>query len=202
MDRYTTQKTRTILPDWNTSMPETPAPLPGHGRGAAGRGRASRSLRSLEAAQSIREQCQQLALSIFFREDVTIKSLGFTSSIAGEGKSFLARTTARAFAEESSLPVILLDCNWARPQLHEFFQCAPTPGLAEWIRGECSEADIRHHVDSNLIFIPAGDGKHDTVKLLHYMQQNHILDMLSRSDQQRQPLQRAIPATPDRPITC
>lgn len=199
MDQYTTQKTGVIPPDWNTSMPATPTPLPGYERDVAGRNTASHSPRALSAAQNIREQCQQLALSIFFREGVTINSLGFTSSIAGEGKSFLAVATARALAEGNSHPVTLLDCNWDRPHLHELFGCAPTPGLAEWIRGECSEAYIHRHVGSNLTLIPAGDGKHDAVKLLHYMQQSHFLEMLGRSEQQRQIQQRDVPDTPLRP---
>lgn len=191
MDQHTSQKTGPIPPDWNTPMPETPAPFPAPGRDAASRKTAS-PLRTPSTAQDIREQCQQLALSIFFREGVTINSLGFTSSIAGEGKSFLAMTTARAFAEESSLPVILLDCNWDRPKLHEFFGCAPTPGLAEWIRGECSEGYIRHRVGNNLTLIPAGNGKHDAVKLLQYMQQHHLLDVLAHTEKQGQLLQRGM----------
>lgn len=199
MDQYTTRKTGVIPPNLNTSIPETPAPFPGYHREPASKNTASPSPRAISAAQNIREQCQQLALSIFFREGVAINSLGFTSSIAGEGKSFLAMTTARAFAEESSQPIILLDCNWDRSKLHEFFGGAPTPGLAEWIRGECSEAHIRHQVGKNLTLITAGDGKHDAIKLLHYMQQSHLLDTLGYSEKQRQLLQRGMLDTSSRP---
>lgn len=199
MDQYPTQKTSIVAPDWHTSMPETPLPFPGYGKDATSTKRPSRDRRDIPADQRLREQCQQLALSIFFREDVTINSLGFTSSIAGEGKSFLATMTARAFAEESSKPVLLLDCNWDRPRLHELFHCAPTPGLAEWIRGECGEAEMRRRVGNNLTLIPAGNGKHDAVKLLDYMQHSNFLDMLARSDQQRQLLQRGLLDTAERP---
>ena len=199
MDQYTTQKTGAIPPDWYTSVPETPAPFPGYQRESISRNTTSHSPHAISTAKNIREQCQQLAHSIFFREGVTINSLGFTSSIAGEGKSFLALATAKAFAEESNQPVILLDCNWDRADLYECFGCPPTPGLAEWIRGECSEAHIRHQVGRNLTFIPAGDGKHDAIKLLHYLQQSHLLDMLAHSGNRGQVLQRDMLDTSGRP---
>ena len=45
--------------------------------------------------QMLQEQGQRLCLSLFSREQAPIRSLGFTSSIGGEGKSFLALVTAR-----------------------------------------------------------------------------------------------------------
>ena len=127
----------------------------------------------------LHEQCRQLCLSVFYRRHEPVRSLGFTSSIEGEGKSFLSIMSAQSLAEDSSYPVLLVECNWERPSLHKFFGFESTPGLAEWLRGECSEDDIRHKADQNLTIIPAGDGKQDSVKLLELIRQKGLLDIFT-----------------------
>ncbi len=131
--------------------------------------------------QTIREQCRQLCVSLFFREQAPIHSLGFTSSLRGEGKSFLALLAASELAKDSSEPVTLLECNWENPYFHSHFGFAPTPGLAEWLRGECSEMAIRQHVGDNLTVIPAGNGHRDAVKLLQHIQQKKLLNIFGCS---------------------
>jgi Mrp family chromosome partitioning ATPase len=130
----------------------------------------------------LREQCRQLYLSLFFREDAPVRSLGFTSSLNGEGKSFLALVTADLLAQDSSEPVTLLECNWENPFLHQHFGFAPTPGLAEWLHGECSETAIHRRISRNLTVIPAGDGKHDAVALLQHVRQRGLVNMLGHSN--------------------
>jgi Mrp family chromosome partitioning ATPase len=141
------------------------------------------SKRVVPHARFLREQCRQLCLSVFFRKHEPRHSLGLTSSIAGEGKSFLSIMLAQALADDSTSPVALLECNWEHPSLHEYFGFSSTPGLAEWLRGECSEEDIRHKTDRNLTVIPAGDGERDAVKLLELIRQKGLLDMLADSNE-------------------
>ncbi len=137
----------------------------------------SRARKDAAMAQKIREQCRQLCVSLFFREQAPVRSLGFTSSLRGEGKSFLAMIAAAELAKDSPEPVTLLECNWEQPYFHTHFGFAPTPGLAEWLRGECSEMAIRHQIDDNLTAIPAGDGRKDAVKLLHHIRQQKLLNI-------------------------
>lgn len=131
--------------------------------------------RDAASARMLQERCRQLCLSLFFRESAPVRSLGFTSSIHGEGKSFLALVTAQVLAHDSSEPVTLIECNWEHPSLHEYFDIPATPGLAEWLRGTCDEDDIRYQVDGNLTVIPAGNGSQDAVKLLKQVQKNGLL---------------------------
>ena len=70
------------------------------------------SKRDIARAQMLQERCRQLCLSVFFREHAPVRSLGFTSSLVGEGKSFLAVVTAGVLSDDSSSPVTLLECNW------------------------------------------------------------------------------------------
>ena len=166
-----------LLPGRKTSIP----PLSGKKEMRDTRSQFS-SKRAVEEAQMVQDQCQQLCLSVFFREHAPVSSLGFTSAIGGEGKSFLAMVTSKVLANDSSNPVTLLECNWDHPSLYESFGCPQAPGLAEWLRGECSETDIRHQVSSNLTFIPAGKGEQDAVKLLQQMRQKDLLDALRHTN--------------------
>jgi Mrp family chromosome partitioning ATPase len=130
-------------------------------------------------SRRVHQLCRQFCLSLFFREHDPVHSLGFTSSIGGEGKSFLALVTAQVLASDSNQPVTLVECNWEHPTLHKYFGIPSAPGLAEWLRGTCEERDIRHQVDDNLTFIPAGNGMQDAVKLLKQVQQQSLINVFS-----------------------
>lgn len=125
-------------------------------------------------AMALRDRCRQLCVALFFREQAPIHSIGFTSAVAGEGKTFVARLTAGIAAHDSAGPTTLLECNWDHPTFHEYFGIPTRPGLAEWLRGECSEMNIRYQVDENLFVIPAGDARQDAVKLLRQLQRGGV----------------------------
>ncbi len=99
---------------------------------------SSPSKRTLEEAQMLRIRCKQLCVSTFFQEHTPVHSLGFTSAISGEGKSFLARIAAEAMAEDDSVPVTLLECNWENPSFNTAFDLPQGPGLAEWLHEDCN----------------------------------------------------------------
>src|SRR5690348_5454045 len=63
-----------------------------------------RSISKRDATQirGVQEQCRKLCLTLFFREPVATRSLGFTSALAGEGKSFLSMVTAGVLAADST----------------------------------------------------------------------------------------------------
>src|SRR5437879_1848217 len=50
------------------------------------------------------EQCSGLCASTFFCEEAPVCSLGFTSALAGEGKSFVAALTAVVLATDCCRP--------------------------------------------------------------------------------------------------
>ncbi|HEU5439933.1 MAG TPA: CpsD/CapB family tyrosine-protein kinase [Ktedonobacterales bacterium] len=168
--------TGTRTPTQITVAPETAlAARNGRAASAASRGVGAwptrRNERASRGMPDVREQSRRLSVSLFMREQSPVRSVGFTSAIAGEGKSLLALTTAAVLAEDSIEPVLLLEANWEHPTLHEHFGLPPTPGLAEWLRGECSEEDVRHEVAENLSVVVAGDGRADAVKLLRRLRE-------------------------------
>jgi Mrp family chromosome partitioning ATPase len=139
--------------------------------------------RPKEVVRVLRTRCKQLGVSLFFQENTTVRSLGFTSAIAGEGKTFLAQLTAEVMAEDSDLPVVLLECNWENPMLSSMYNLAPSPGLSDWLLGRCSLEAIRRQVASNLTVIPAGDSVYSATKLLHKLQQRGTDSVLTSPDE-------------------
>lgn len=123
----------------------------------------------------LQRQCLKMALSIFATAQV--RSLGFTSAIAGEGKTFLASATASALASKAHRPVTLVDCNWEHPSLHALYNLADAPGLAEWARGECELSEIRHQVSPMLTVIPAGTALGDAINITRKLSA-HSIDLL------------------------
>ncbi|HEX6477319.1 MAG TPA: hypothetical protein VF043_00635, partial [Ktedonobacteraceae bacterium] len=165
----------------NTERP-LPVPQPVVPRKQPGMTRPEMSGPGARDIYLLREQCRQLCLSLFFREHAPVRSLGFTSPLNGEGKSFLALVTADLLANDCSEPVTLVECNWENPFLHQHFGFAATPGLAEWLHGECSETAILRRISRNLTVIPAGDGKGDAVALLQHVRQRGLVNMLGHSN--------------------
>jgi protein-tyrosine kinase len=139
------------------------------------------SKRDRASTRMLQDRCRHLCLSIFSHDESPVRSLGFTSSIQGEGKSFLALITAQILAHDSGEPVTLVECNWEHPTLHTYFNIPSTPGLAEWLLGICQEEEIRYQVDNNLTVIPAGDGSRNPVKLLKQMHELGLRNMFGYS---------------------
>ena len=136
-----------------------------------------------ELVQELRTRCKQLGVSLFFQGETGVRSLGFTSAIGGEGKSFLARLTAEVMAENGSAPVTLLECNWENPTFSATYNLPPAPGLSEWLCGQCSLEAIRRQVGRSLTVVPAGNNTYNATQLLRTFQQRGVYSVLSNPNE-------------------
>jgi MinD-like ATPase involved in chromosome partitioning or flagellar assembly len=127
----------------------------------------------------LRTSCKQLGIALFLQREIPMRSLGFTSAIPGEGKTFLSRLTAEVMLEDSGLSVTLLECNWEHPTLSLVYNLASGPGLSEWLQGHCSLEAIRQQVTSNLTVIPAGENNAQATHLLRILQQKGVHSILT-----------------------
>jgi Mrp family chromosome partitioning ATPase len=134
-------------------------------------------------ARLVQNQCLKMSLGIFNRSGGQSRSLGFTSAIPGEGKTFLATVTASALAERGRRPVTLVDCNWDNPALSEHFGIASAPGLAEWLRLECDLSDIRRTISPYLTVIPSGNAFQDAMALAWRLREPGMSGILSHPDE-------------------
>lgn len=106
------------------------------------------------------EQFRTLRTRLYqVRDSAPMKKVLITSAIAGEGKTFVATNLAQAFACEPDRKVLLIDADLRNASLHLPLGAPVSPGLAEYLMDEASEAEIiQHGQQGNLCFIPAGKG--------------------------------------------
>lgn len=95
------------------------------------------------------------------------KKILVTSTIAGEGKSFVSRNLAISIAQ-SGKRVALLDMDFRRPQLSKLFKMLDKNGLVNYLEGDCSLTGIMNEfkAEENLVVLPAGTKGGDYTKLL------------------------------------
>lgn len=101
----------------------------------------------------------------FMNTNKNLKTLLITSTVSGEGKTFIASNLAATFAQANK-KVVLLDCDMRKGVLHNIFGTAPRPGLSNFlsgigINGEESEEDLSKYIREtnipNLYLLPSGN---------------------------------------------
>ena len=70
----------------------------------------------------------------FMSSSKGLKSLLVTSTLPGEGKTWVASNLAVAFAQADK-KVVLIDADMRKCCLHSLFKVAPCPGLSNYLSG-------------------------------------------------------------------
>ena len=85
------------------------------------------------------------------------KKILVTSTLSGEGKSFVAVNLALSLALTDK-KVVLLELDLANPSLSNKLNVSYDEGVSSYLRGECEPEDIikRTTANSNLFFLPSG----------------------------------------------
>jgi succinoglycan biosynthesis transport protein ExoP len=102
-----------------------------------------------------------------------------TSSIAGEGKSTLARCFAIT-SKKSSLRVLLIDADLRHPTSSKYFKTEGHGGLAEVLTGMAAIEDVILNQDG-LSFLPAGQKTQNPTDLLSSQRMQHLMQDLRSS---------------------
>ena len=91
------------------------------------------------------------------REKMQLKRLLVTSALPKEGKSFVAANLAQVLVRQHGRRVLLIDADLRNPGMHRHLGATQSPGLAEYLLGECDEfAALQRGPMENLFFMPAG----------------------------------------------
>src|SRR5712672_808337 len=110
----------------------------------------------------------------------TLRRLLITSSIAAEGKTFVASNLAQSIVQQPERRVLLIDADLRAPRLHLAFGAANRPGLTEYLRGEAEECEvIQKGMKENLCLIPAGSQVSKPSELLLSERMRHLLNLLT-----------------------
>ena len=120
------------------------------------------------APGAVREQFRTLRSRLYqVRDKQPLRSILVTSSLPGEGKTFVANNLAHALARQQNCRVLLIDADLRRPDLHPAFGAPSSPGLAEYLTGEATElAIIQRGLPEYLCFIPGGNKPENPAELL------------------------------------
>jgi capsular exopolysaccharide synthesis family protein len=103
-----------------------------------------------------------------------------TSSVPGEGKTFVATNLAQSIVRQPDKRVLMIDADLRAPRLHIALGAPIGPGLTDYLRGEADEyAVIQHGPDANLCFIPSGRPVSDPSELLSSDRMKKLLDLVA-----------------------
>ena len=106
-----------------------------------------------------------------------LRRLLVTSSVAGEGKSFVASNLAQSIVQQPDLRVLLVDADMRASRLHTTFGAPNRPGLSEYLRGEANEFEVTQKgMEKNLFLIPGGSQVSNPSELLLGERMKHFLD--------------------------
>lgn len=115
----------------------------------------------------ISEQFRQLRASVgLFGPRIKNKRLLVSSSISGEGKSFISNNLALSLAL-SGKKVLLVDMDIRNPKTTEVFGLQNSLGVAEYLSEKCDLEEVVHTTEyNNLFLLPAGYASMNTTELL------------------------------------
>ncbi len=107
----------------------------------------------------IAEEFRKLRISLsFLGVDNNHKKILVTSSISGEGKSFIAANLAVSLSLTGK-KVVLVDLDLNNPTIDKILNVTQEEGITEYLTGEKEPEEIikRVKADDNLFFISAGN---------------------------------------------
>ena len=110
------------------------------------------SAHGAEQFRTLRSRLYQL------RGTQSLRTLLITSSVPGEGKTFVTTNLAQAIIRQPDRRVLIIDADLRRARVHTLLGAPPSPGLTDYLRGEVDEmAVVQHGHEGNLCFIPGGN---------------------------------------------
>lgn len=109
-----------------------------------------------------------------------LRRLLVTSSVAGEGKSFVASNLAQSIVQQPDLRVLLMDADMRASRLHSTLGAPNRPGLSEYLRGEANEFEVTQKgMEKNLFLIPGGSQVSNPSELLLGERMRQLLDRVT-----------------------
>jgi capsular exopolysaccharide synthesis family protein len=103
-----------------------------------------------------------------------------TSSLPGEGKTFVATNLAQSIVRQPDKRVLVIDADLRAPRLHIALGAPIGPGLTDYLRGEADEyVVIQHGPAANLCFLPSGRPVSNPSELLSSGRMKKLLDLVT-----------------------
>lgn len=129
------------------------------------------------------EQFRQLDAQLgLYSRTFRKKKILVTSSLSGEGKSFVSKNLAYSLAQ-SGKRVILLDMDFRKPNTTRAFNLKDHKGIVDYLKEETNldELIVQSAMDPNLYIFPAGTQGQDHTQLLLNGKMECLIERLSES---------------------
>jgi Mrp family chromosome partitioning ATPase len=123
------------------------------------------------------EACSRASLQI---GGPTLRRLGITSSIRGEGRSTVAVAMAAVQRADYGRAPLLLELDFDRPSLARRLGIRLCPGLAELIRGEAPIDEVVQPIAAGLTVITAGAARGAASRLIVDLLRTDQLEVIGR----------------------
>jgi polysaccharide biosynthesis transport protein len=126
------------------------------------------------------EALRRLHIGVELSEAATSpKTILFSSATPSEGKSVMVASLGRLLASNGKR-VLLIDCDWRSPRLHQIFRFSNRDGLASLLADKEAQLDnvIHHDALSGVDVMPAGPWSPRSAHLLGSEHMRHLLEAL------------------------
>lgn len=109
------------------------------------------------------------------------KTILISSATPSEGKSVMVASLGRLLASNGKR-VLLIDCDWRSPRLHQIFRCSNRDGLASLLVDKASDLEntIHHDALSGVDVMPSGPWSPRSAHLLSSDRMRHLLEALEQ----------------------
>lgn len=135
---------------------------------------SSLSEHGAEQFRTLRSRLYQL------RGSQQLRTVLVTSSVPGEGKTFVTCNLAQAIVRQPDRRVLMIDADLRCSRLHIPLGAPSHPGLTDYLRGEADEMTvIQHGQEGNLCFIPGGNEVTNPSELLSNGRLKTLLDRVT-----------------------
>lgn len=131
----------------------------------------------LEVTPAIVEGCRSASLKI---GGPTLRRLGITSSIRGEGRTSVAMAMAIVQQEDYGRSVVLLDLDLDNPQLARRAGVGPWPGIAELARGGISVHEVLQPVGDGIVAVAAGAAGAAAPRIISDILRTDLIELIGR----------------------
>jgi protein-tyrosine kinase len=109
-----------------------------------------------------------------------VRAVQITSSLPGEGKTFVAFNLAVAISQDRGRRVLLVDADLRASKLAAYLGAPGTPGLSEYLRGAAPERSvIQTNEKRDFFFMPAGEPVENPTELLMSGRFHSLLERLA-----------------------
>jgi len=146
-------------------------------------GRAQPAMQVLrQPTSAYSEALRRLHIGVELSETASSpKTILISSATPSEGKSVMVASLGRLLASNGKR-VLLIDCDWRSPRLHQIFRCGNRDGLASLLVDKASDLEntIHHDALSGVDVMPSGPWSPRSAHLLSSDRMRHLLEALEQ----------------------